>query len=320
MPAKILLVFLLFISTLQAQETIVVENKSIENLKSVFATVESVNVVSARARINGTLADLSVDEGDFVEIGQVIAKVGDEKLALQIGSMDARIAVLRSQMDKANTDLNRAKELLSTGTVAQARVDDVQTQFNIAKNALDAGISDRAVIRRQVSEGDVLAPVSGRVLNVPLTRGTVVMPGEMIATIAEGNYVLRLALPERHARNMKKGDPVRLDSELSGEILNVYPQIKDGRIIADAIVDGLGDYFVGERVRVWISSGTREVILLPKDYIVTRFGIDYATLQKNDGQTIEVPIQLGLSHSTRGGKSAIEVLSGLYQGDKLVKP
>ena len=59
--------------------------------------------------------------------------------------------------------------------------------------------------------------------------------------------------------SLKAGDPIRIDGdELGtaaprfGKIGLVYPQIEDGRVVADAIVEGLGDYFVGERVRVWI--------------------------------------------------------------------
>ena len=57
-----------------------------------------------------------------------------------------------------------------------------------------------AVITQQVEEGDVLAPAQGRVLTIPVTVGAVVMPGETIAKIAANAYVLRLELPERHAR------------------------------------------------------------------------------------------------------------------------
>ncbi len=56
----------------------------------------------------------------------------------------------------------------------------------------------------------MLAPAAGRVLKVPVTEGSVMMAGESVATIAANEYLLRLELPERHARFMKKGDPVRI--------------------------------------------------------------------------------------------------------------
>ena len=46
-------------------------------------------------------------------------------------------------------------------------------------------------------------------------------------------------------------------------------------MIADVEVDGLGDYFVGERVPVWIAVGERKVLLAPASAVQTRNGIDY---------------------------------------------
>lgn len=285
--------------------------------KAVFATVESVNVVPARARIGGTVVDLSVAEGDRVAAGQTIARIGDEKLALQIGAMDSRISALNAQFEQAATELARARELFAQGAVSRARLDDAQTQYNVAENAHKAATAERNVIRRQVGEGDILAPVSGRVLSVPVTRGTVVMPGETAAMVAEENYILRLRLPERHARFLKVGDDVRLDDGVRGRIVTVYPQMEQGRVVADAAVDGLGDYFVGERVRVFVAAGERSILSLPGDYLTTRYGIDYVRLLPTDGgDGVDVPVQRG--RILDDGR--VEILSGLRVGDRVVRP
>ncbi len=93
------------------------------------------------------------------------------------------------------------------------------------------------------------------------------MPGESIATIAANEFLLRLELPERHARFMKAGDPVQLGDRgmaadgrkpTEGRIVQVYPELSNGRVIADAEVPGLGSFFIGERVLVWISAGKRD--------------------------------------------------------------
>ena len=96
-----------------AQQTFTVAPKQVADEKAVFATVESANVVPARARIGGTVAELTVKEGDEVKQGQVVATVGDEKLVLQMKSLDAQIAGLEAQLAQAQTDLTRAEDLFS---------------------------------------------------------------------------------------------------------------------------------------------------------------------------------------------------------------
>src|ERR1035437_7609354 len=78
----------LFAQAALAQDTFVVAPKTVADEKAVFATVESANVVPARARIGGTVVELAVKEGDGVKQEQVVATIGDEKLALQMKSLD----------------------------------------------------------------------------------------------------------------------------------------------------------------------------------------------------------------------------------------
>ena len=109
------------------------------------------------------------------------------------------------------------EDLFSRGTIPKTRLDEARTAFNVATNALKARTAERSVIQQQVTEGNVLAPTSGRVLKVPVTTGTVILAGETVATVAEQNFVLRLRVPERHARFLKAGDPVRIDGEELGK-------------------------------------------------------------------------------------------------------
>ena len=90
--------------------------------------------------------------------------------------------------------------------------------------------------------------------------------------------------------------------------------------MADATVTGLGDYFVGERIRVWISAGERKSVTVPGSFILTRFGIDYARMRSDGGALIDVPVQRGRQLPRPEMPDALEVLSGLKAGDVLVRP
>jgi RND family efflux transporter MFP subunit len=310
----------------RADESFAVVPASVKDEKAVFATVESIVVEPARTRIGGTLAALSVREGDCVERDQVVATVGDEKLVLQMKSLDAQIAALDAQVRQTQVDLARTEDLATRGAASKAAFDQARTAFNVATNTHQSRIAERAVVQEQLAQGAVLAPLAGRVVKVPLRSGSVVLPGEPVAMIAEQNVVLRLRVPERHARFLKAGDPVRLDGEDLGEesarfgtVKLVYPQIEDGRVVADATVSGLGGYFVGQRIRVWVSSDTRTAIIIPSSYVVTRFGVDYVRVGRNES-VIDVPVQRGRDVPRPDMPDGLEILSGLASGDRLVRP
>lgn len=310
-------------------DEIVVKAETIPELKAVFGRVESRDVVAARARIGGTIREIRVEEGSQVEAGAVIAVVVDDKIALQREAAEAEVEALRSQLENAQVELDRAQQLLSRGTATQARVDQATTQVGVLTSQLAAGEARRAVIAQQSAEGEVDAPASGRVLTVPVTEGSVILPGETIATIAGGGYFLRLALPERHAAAIVEGDTVLVGrraladagdadrpSASEGKLVKVYPEIDSGRVLADVEVGGLGDYFVGERTRVWIPVGRRSAILVPVEAVTTRHGVDYVRIVGEDGE-VEIAVILGETVDEDDGRR-VEILTGLSEGDKVV--
>ena len=293
----------------------------VDDQKAVIATVEPVHELLARARIGGTITTLTVKEGDRVTAGDRIALVADQKLALQMQALQSRIQAQQANRDQAQITLDRVQKLRESGTSSQAQLDQARTSLDVAERTLQALLSDRQVIQEQASQGAVLAPGAGRVLKVPVTEGSVVMPGETIITIAANNYILRLQLPERHAQFMKAGDAILIGARglqvqqqetlRRGRVVLVYPEIEQGRVIANVEVEGLGDYFVGERTRVYIATGTREALVVPEDAVYRRFGVSYVKLQ---GGT-EAVVQVGLP--VEGG---IEILAGLHEGDVVITP
>jgi len=303
---------LLFTAAVHA-ETLDVVERTVADEKAVFATVESISVVPARSRIGGTIAQLNVREGDAVARGQAIAVVGDEKLVLQMKSLDAQIQALQAQADQAQIDFDRTEGLVERGTLPRVNLDQARTALNVAQNNLRSKTAERAVVQQQQTEGQVLAP-------------SVVLPGDGVVTIAQQDFKLRLRIPEEHARFLKAGDRIRLgggefgdESARWGVIDLVYPQIEEGRVIADAKVEGISEYFVGDRLRVWISGDQRKAMVIPADYVTTRFGIDYVQLRQADG-TISVPVQRGRVRPTPELPNGLEILSGIRAGDVLVKP
>jgi RND family efflux transporter MFP subunit len=305
----------------------VVAASTVTDEKAIFATIQSTYTVPARVRTAGTIISLKVRQGDFVTQGQVIATVGDPKLALQSNSYAAQVAAAQAQLDQAKTDYDRAQRLIDAGAIARNMYDQARTNYNVAQSNLNSIKAQGAVVREQETEGRVAAPTSGRVIAVPVTSGTVVMAGDTVATVAQRDFVLRLEVPERHARFLKAGDPVRLDgADLGlagprfGKISLIYPDVDNGHVTADATVAGMGDYFVGQRVRVWVSAGSRDAILVPEDLIATRAGIDYARVWSRQAGTLDVPVQRGQEIERKGKPPQLEILSGLRPGDRLLKP
>ena len=316
---------LLVASSARAADPFVVHPVEVTDRKAVVATVEPAHQLVARARIGGTIASLAIKEGDTVAAGAQIALVTDQKLALQMQALDSRIGSQQSRRDQAKVDFDRVAELLKRGVSTQTQVDQAKTNLDVADRTLAAMQADRSVIAQQASEGAVLAPGAGRVLSVPVSIGQVILAGETLSTLAEDQFILRIQLPERHARFMRAGDDVLIgargmgngaaETMRAGKVRLVYPEIQGGRVIADVAVAGLGDYFVGERTRVYIDTGKRQTLIVPSSYVYRRAGVNYVRLAGGD----EIVVQPGEPRQA-GDVPGVEILAGLKDGDALVTP
>ncbi len=289
--------------------------------KAVYGQVEARETVPARARIGGVVQSLSVREGDLVTTGQQIAVVHDEKIAFQIAALDAQLEALHAQLATAETELERGQALVDRGVATVQRLDQLRTTVDVARGQIAATEAQRAIAVQQGAEGQVLAPGDGRVLTVPATLGGVIVPGEPVATIGGGGFFLRLAIPERHAGSLSEGAEIRISAagtESIGTIAKIYPQIENGRVISDVEVEGLDTAFVNARVLVRLPVGDRNALLVPKDAVVTRFGLDFVVTQEGE-ETTERAVVLGET-STLDGTEFVEVLTGLKTGDVVITP
>ena len=147
------------------------------------------------------------------------------------------------------------------------------------------------------------APVDQRASTGRLSGGAPRRHGEVLKLRRDGG------LADRLRGDVERELGVDVQEERAHETLDLLT-----RLVADAEVAGLGSFFIGERVRVHVTVDTRQVIVIPRDYVATRFGNDFVTLDTGDGRR-DVVVLLGAE-----GAEGVEILAGLSAGDRLVQP
>lgn len=322
MPVRFLIAFVMvvFPSVGLAETRPSVQSVEIVEWKAVFGRIEAQDRVPARARLGGTLASLETVEGASVNEGQQIATVTDEKLIIQLGAIDATLTSLQSQLGTARAELARGENLMQRGVTTAQRLDQLRTEVAVIEGRIGTTEAERRVLKQREAEGAVLAPISGRVLNVPVTEGSVVLPGEAIAEIGGGGFFLRLAVPERHAGFLEEGAQILIDGagvEGEGTLAKVYPLIENGRVIADVEVEGMATDFVDARVLVRVPVGKTRALLVPEDAVQTRMGLDFITVAGSDGEPVQRAVVVGPPRVI-DGTAMVEILSGATEGETLV--
>lgn len=319
-------------------DTLTLAPVEVTDWKAVFGRVEARDTIPARARLGGTLTELAVREGDRVDAGEVLGRIVDDKLDFQLSAYDAQAAALRAQLANAQTELKRGEDLMARGVATVQQLDQLRTQVSVLEGQIDATLAERRVVEQQAAEGEVLAPLAGRVLQVPVAHGAVVMPGEAMAVIGGGGIYLRLAVPERHAAMLNEGDAIMIEEAREGgegagalavtrdaaaggvtggtrqgHIERVYPQIENGRVLADVAVEGMSDRFIDARVLVRLPVARREALMVPPSAVITRLGLDFVAVEEG-GQTRLRAVVVAAPEEV-DGTPMVEILSGLEAGE-----
>lgn len=295
----------------------VAASRPVTDWKAVHGRVEPRVALPARARIGGTLVELTVSEGDSVATGQQIARIADDKIDIQISAANSQLAALDSQLANALAEEERNIALFERGVATRQQRDALATQVQVLREQIAAQQAQIRLIEEQRGEGAVLAPIEGRVIAVPQAVGAVLMPGEPVATIAGGGFFLRLAVPERHAHALAAGMAIRLETpegEVEGRLAKLYPAIENGRVTADVEVPDLDARFVGARILVRVPVGERQAIMVPEAAVQNISGLDMVTLATARGPVRRLVVRGEEVPGPTGAE--VEILSGLLAGDR----
>lgn len=298
-----------------------VAEQTAPDYKTVAAVLTNRDIGDARARISGTVQRLLVREGELVRRGQLLAVVADQRLSLEAQAGSAAVGAAEAGAERARGDLHRAQFLFERGVYAQARMDAVQAEARAAEAQLRAARAQAGAAGAVAAQGRIYAPADGRVTRLPIPQGAVVMPGDIVVAISTGARVLRIELPEGEAGLLREGQELRIvandDAAVRmARVRQVYPAIDNGLVTADLDASSFEGDFIGARVRVLAPAGERQAFVIPANYIVTRYGVDYVRLWRNN-RIVEAPVQRGAPTPMEGMENGVEILSGLRSGDMI---
>ncbi len=314
------IVALLTLALPASAETLTVREEVVVDYRPVVARVEAGDTATARSRLQGVVTRLDLDEGSVVEAGEVIAIVTDETLGPRIAALGSRIEALQSQVRQSRSDVERAEQLFERGFYTRARLDEQRTGLEVLERNLASAEAEQRALRARRDEGQIRAPADARATAVNVVEGSIVSPGEVIASFATLNGIVRLSVPERHAAQLAEGETITLRLPQRGgdmrtaTIVKVYPELRDGAVIADATVQNGLKALVGERVDVLVPVGERRAIRIPTAYVSTRYGVDFVRVKVGE-RFVDAPIALAAPLGDIGGE--FEVLSGLRPGDTI---
>lgn len=139
-----------------------VEKKDVPIYLDGLGTIQALNTVTVRARVDGQLERLGFVEGQDVHEGDLLAVIDPAPFKAALDQAKAKQGQDQAQLNNAKVDLARYAELSSKKVIAQQQYDTQKAlvaQLDAAVKADEAAVNSAAV---QLSYTSIVAPISGR--------------------------------------------------------------------------------------------------------------------------------------------------------------
>src|SRR5262245_25840009 len=274
------------------------------DLASLRATLQN-ELLNQQALQSNTEAEYNKAKLDY-EANQELAKDGlIADLILRKSQVTVQELAAKTETEKKKIEgIEKAND--ARIGAQQARVDQLRVVWDLRKKQLD--------------ELNVRAGIAGVVQQVPVEAGQRVMPGTILAKVAQpGRLKAEVQIPETQVKDVAPGQPAAIDTRngiIPGQVIRIDPAAVNGTVKVDVQLDG--EYPKGTRPDLSVD-GTIDLERLTNVLFVARpaYGQAQSTIGifklAPNGEANRVQVKLG-----RTSVNQIEILEGLREGDQLI--
>ena len=261
------------------------------------------------AKTGGIAIEILAEEGQYVEEGQALVKLDDERLTLELSRTEAALVKLRQ-------DYERNEELFQKSIISAVEYERIKSEYETQKAARD-------LAQLEVTYTTVRAPFSGIVSERLIKKGNMVATHAPTFRLTDFDPLLAVMhVPERELNKLRKGQraELRLDA--------LYGEVFTGAIkrISPIVDPTTGTFKVTIEVRnrsrqlkpgmfgrIRIVYDTRtDVLLVPKEAILAEDD-ESAVYVVRDSIAYRQVVETGYSNDEH-----MEIISGIDAGDIII--
>lgn len=296
-------------STTVPVEASLVESGSIDAVFTGTASLEAEEEAVVVARAGGVVRELFVEEGDYVQAGQPLAQLDEERLALELRRAEVTLA-------KLNQDFERHRELYEKQLIAPEEFERRKSDFDLQSQVRD-------LAKLELEYTTVRAPISGFISQRMIKVGNMVRQHEAAFHITDFDPLLAVMhVPERELRRLRPGQKTVIlvdalpEGRFEGRVKRISPVVDPATgtfKVTIEVADRSRQLKPGMFGRVLVTFDTHEnTLLVPKSALV-REDDESAVFVIRDSVAYRQPVVVGYEDGSR-----IEILNGLEAGDEIV--
>jgi membrane fusion protein, multidrug efflux system len=262
------------------------------------------------SEIQGRVVDIFVDNGDFIQEGQLIAQLDTELI-------NNELLLAEANSEKSLSELKRYENLALGNAVTKQQLEEIR----IANKTTKANL---IIVQKKLKNSQIKAPVSGTINKRYIDKGSYLMPGAQIVQIVDVSKLkIFVNISETEVLQIDKGQKVLIVAAL-------FPDIKYNGVIKSISVktDDTKNYSVeiefenstGQKIKEGMNGTVTfnadeniSALSIPRECIIGSIKEPQIYTVGNDSVVHLKEIKIGKILN-----STVEVLSGVTEGEKVV--
>lgn len=161
-------------STASQYQTIAITRGELRQVVTATGEIRPLNTINVGSQVSGTIEELFVDYNSKVKQGDVLLTIEPSVLQASVDEAHASLLSAQSQRNYAKNEFNRNQTLYKEGFIARAELEQSQTTYEQAEQAVKRAQSqyDRAVTN--LGYATIVSPVDGTVISRKVDKGQTV--------------------------------------------------------------------------------------------------------------------------------------------------
>ncbi|RDV14515.1 efflux RND transporter periplasmic adaptor subunit [Pontibacter diazotrophicus] len=184
------------------------------------ADIQAVQNVELRARVQGFLEQVYVDEGQEVTKGQLLFKLNDEEYKEELAKARANLQGALAEAKGIKLEIDRLRMLVEKNVISKTEIDVAKAKLDAANSRIVAARSTISNASIKLSYTSIRAPFDGIIDRIPHRTGSLIDHGSLLTTasnisaiyvyfnVSENEYLQYIKIQAEDPQ--KKNNKVRL--------------------------------------------------------------------------------------------------------------
>ena len=147
--------------------------------------IEARRNVELRAKVQGYLEQIYVDEGQEVKEGQLLFKLNDKEYRLALDKAKANLANMQAEAKATSLEAQRVSGLVNKKIISATELDLAKTRIRSAEAKVAEAQALESEAAHHLSYTAIYAPFSGVIDRIPLRSGSLVTEGALLTTVSD---------------------------------------------------------------------------------------------------------------------------------------